>query len=216
MNLNFFLKETYKRRTIYRLLFGWELYKNRQLFENKEVLDLGSGGNPSYGGLIYHLAKKVTKTDYKEKQGVDQILDFNKKFPFGEGSFDVVILCNALYIAENPSFVISEINRIIRPNGQFVLINPFVANEMPEPHDYERLTKEGIEKITEPFFQRNLMTPIGERGTVATYALQPIFFLWIIRIIGYSIGILVDKFTPKNVKKNHPFPLGYLYVGRKK
>jgi SAM-dependent methyltransferase len=213
--LVYFLKETWHKRTIYRVLFQWELIKNKVLFDNKEVLHIASGGNPTYGDYIYPCAKKIIKTDYIKKPGVDQILDFNMNFPFENEMFDVVILCNALYIANDPSFTLSEIARILRPNGTYILVNPFVANEMPQPHDFGRLTKEGIRKLTTPLFKEIALKGIGERGTSALYVLQPFVRFWIIRMIFYPIAIFIDHLIPRNVKRHHPFPLGYIYVGRK-
>ena len=61
--------------------------------------------------------------------------------PYADGSFDVVIIANALHVMENPEQALSEINRVLRSNG--ILIAPnfvgqlqnifvFVANSSQE------------------------------------------------------------------------------------
>lgn len=36
--------------------------------------------------------------------------------PYADGSFDVVIIANALHVMENPEQALSEINRVLRSN----------------------------------------------------------------------------------------------------
>jgi hypothetical protein len=110
---------------------------------------------------------------------------------------------------------LKEISRVLRCGGHIVIVSPFVANEMPEPHDYIRFTSEGLQKITKGLFREIEIVPIGERGSVATYSLQPAIFLWPLRVFGYIIGLVIDYIIPDNIVKKHPFPLGHLYVGRK-
>lgn len=48
--------------------------------------------------------------------------------PYADGSFDVVIIANALHVMENPEQALSEINRVLRSNG--ILIAPnFVGHK---------------------------------------------------------------------------------------
>ena len=48
--------------------------------------------------------------------------------PYADGSFDVVIIANALHVMENPEQALSEINRVLRSNG--ILIEPnFVGHK---------------------------------------------------------------------------------------
>ena len=65
------------------------------------------------------LGNKVTFTD----------VDFNKRFPFEDASFDLASCCFAIYYAENMPFTISEIHRILVPGGKFFTTGPMPANK---------------------------------------------------------------------------------------
>lgn len=46
-------------------------------------------------------------------------------FPFANGSFDVVLCCEILeHLARDPSHMLSEIHRVLRPGGRLVLTTP--------------------------------------------------------------------------------------------
>lgn len=54
-------------------------------------------------------------------------LDFDKKFPFPDNSFDLVTCCFAIYYAKDVSFTIGEMFRVLKPKGRL-----FVTGPMPE------------------------------------------------------------------------------------
>lgn len=110
--------------------------------KQKEVLELATGT-----GLIAKniagCAKCVEATDYSEKM----ILEAKKgNYPdnlhfsvadacdlrFADAAFDVVIVSNALHIMPSPEKALSEINRVLKPDG--VCIAPtFVHGDMSIP-----------------------------------------------------------------------------------
>ncbi len=51
-------------------------------------------------------------------------LDLNKKLPFEEAFFDGVACINVLYALKKPDFFIKEIRRVLKGNGELVLISP--------------------------------------------------------------------------------------------
>lgn len=56
-------------------------------------------------------------------------MDFNKRFPFGDASFDFVSCCFAIYYTENIPFTISEIHRVLAEGGHFFTTGPLPANK---------------------------------------------------------------------------------------
>lgn len=210
-----FIHNVIKGKTIYRILFQRVLKKHNNLITGR-VLDLGAGGNPSYYRYMDMKGREFVKTDYIHKAGVNEIVDFDQPFPFSDASFDTVCIFHALYIAKDPNAVLTEVRRVLKPGGALVLSMPFVANEMPEPHDYIRYTMEGLQVLVEGVgFETVVQERIGDRGTAATYIMSPLYIVWPIKLIAYSLALLIDALIPKKLKRNYPFPIGYFYVARK-
>ncbi len=210
-----FWRSVYRGKTIYRYLFERTLVSHVSHIHGK-VLDIGSGGNPEYYRYLNATQCQFTKTDYQKRPGVDSVLDFNKLFPFENDSFDTVCLFHALYIADNPHHVLSEIKRVLKPGGTLVLSMPFIANEMPQPHDYHRYTSEGLDVLLSNSGLTSLVRErIGERFTACCYLLTPFLKWWPLRMIAYSFSLAFDWCIPKKITTRHPCPIGYFYVAKK-
>lgn len=68
-------------------------------------------------------------------------------FPQPSVSIDTILLFNILEHIYNYQLVLSEIKRVLKPNGQLLGAAPFLIAYHPDPHDYWRYTREALEKI---------------------------------------------------------------------
>lgn len=65
--------------------------------------------------------------------------------PFGEGTFDTVLLLEVLEHVSLPERVLAEIGRVLAPGGVLLLSMPFLYPLHDAPHDYQRLTAYGLQ-----------------------------------------------------------------------
>jgi SAM-dependent methyltransferase len=136
--------------------------------------------------------------------------DFNQPLPFEDGVFDAVLLFNALYIAEDANALVREMRRVLKPGGIMHIASPYISNEMRDPHDYQRFTSEGLERLAWANGLRVVqIAAFGERGSAAAYLLDPIFLVAPIRLIAYAVALLIDRAIPRRIRDLHPAPLGY-------
>lgn len=194
-------------KTIGRVFFN-EAVRNIGPGLKGRVLDLAGGRSPSYLPLLPKTIELV-RTDLAASPEVIAV-DMNKPLPFEDASFDAVLLLNALYAAENPESLAREIHRILKSGGLWFLASPFVANEMPEPHDYVRYTSEGLTRLCRNAgFSDVAIENMGERASAATQLLHPFFLFNIVRVLVYPLALLADRLIPRSVSRAHPAPIGY-------
>lgn len=209
-----FVVSVLQGKTVYRILLN-NLIREKSLTLSGRVLDLGGGHQASYRQYLPP-GIKLTVTDLEAGSDVERVIDFNQSLPFADSCFNSVLLINALYIVKDRLKLLSEIKRVLAPGGKLLIASPFIANEMPEPDDFCRLTYSGLEReLTLTGFSEIKIERFGERFTAAAYLLHPAFYFSLIRLIAYSLAILLDKFIPRRIKEQHPTPLGYICLAAK-
>ena len=104
---------------------------------NNRILEIGHGNcahfieilekehHISYTGLevsetMKMEAEQINKEYLKSKKAEFHLYD-GEKIPFTENYFDKIFTVNTLYFWKNPSSFLSEIYRVLKPNGLFVL-----------------------------------------------------------------------------------------------
>ncbi len=210
-----FRRQVFAGKTIGRILFNDAVEKNCSGLSGR-VVDLAGGGYPSYWKLLPGEVSLIN-TDYKKGPGVDLVVNLNESLPFEDNSEEVFLCFNAIYILEDRVAFLKEILRTLRPGGELLLSSPFISNEMSEPHDYVRLTQEGLRReLVRAGFSDVSITPYGERATAAAFLLHPILHFNMLRYFVYSLAIFVDRITPVRLKESHPAPIGYFVVAKKK
>ncbi len=205
-----FIKQSMSGKTLARILFNEKVSKYSPRFYGK-VLDLAGGLNPSYLKYLPGDIKYIP-TDLKQ---VDEVVgvDLNKKLPFEDNSFDVVLLFNSIYILEDINSTLNEIKRVLNKGGTLYLSSPFVFNEAKEPHDYIRLTSEGLVKtLSGSGFDDFIIEKIGERFSSAASMFHSFYIFNIVRLFIYSVCNILDNFIPTNIIKNHPMPMSYFCI----
>jgi len=198
-------------KTLARIFFDEALRRHSAGLEGR-ALDLASG--TSYLSLLPQTLE-VIRTNRSESGDI-RVVDFNAKLPFEDESFDSVFLFNALYIADNPEMLAREVWRVLKPRAKWLILSPFVANEMSDPHDYRRFTKEGLEQLcTQAGFTTVEVERQGERASAATHLMHPFFLFNVMRALIFPVALLFDWLVPARVRREHPTPLSYFVVCKK-
>lgn len=203
-----FISQVFAGKSLGRILFNAAVKESTSTLTGR-VVDL-AGGAHSYAKYLPQDVKLIV-TDCQMHEGVDVVVDLNKSLPFGDASEHALLCMNAIYILEDRALFFKEVRRVLTQDGIFIFSSPFITNEMPEPHDYVRLTKEGLTRdLLAAGFKNITVQPYGERGSAAMYLLHPVFLLNIIRLPFFALGLLIDRMLPEKIKKEHPAPIGYM------
>ncbi|WP_343587932.1 class I SAM-dependent methyltransferase [Flavobacterium sp.] len=111
--------------------------QNLNISKENKILELGHGNaghaeflfeqadNLKYYGLemselMFKEARQINRNFVSQKQAFFSIYDGNK-IPFEDESFDKIFTVNTIYFWEKPEDLLSEIYRVLKPNGNFCL-----------------------------------------------------------------------------------------------
>ncbi|MBI5045446.1 MAG: class I SAM-dependent methyltransferase [Candidatus Niyogibacteria bacterium] len=190
-----FIKELWRGKDLYRILMNLAC---RNVSLHGKVLDIGSGLNKA----SYH--RFLKKSENVEIIALD--LGFDKvgggshinleqdALSYADHSVDMVLAFNILEHLYNYSFLLSEIKRVLKPEGRVVGAVPFLVGYHPDPRDYWRYTSESLRKILEDRGFKNIEISILGRGPFsAGYSQAEFVFPRFLKIFILPCVLLLDK-----------------------
>jgi len=131
------------------------LRERRRIFEKwlariggvVRVLDVGGRIQPYRRLLAPSLALYVAIDPILE--GLVNVVAVGERLPFPAGSFDLVLCTQVLNYVRDPSIVVAEIRRVLKPGGYLMLSAPAI---FPRHHDERwRFLPDGLEILLERF-----------------------------------------------------------------
>ncbi|HBP39519.1 MAG: hypothetical protein UR11_C0002G0247 [Candidatus Woesebacteria bacterium GW2011_GWC1_30_29] len=168
-------------------------------------------------------SKKVINLDINPDMDIDIVADITS-LPFKDNSLDLVICQYVLEHVKDIKKAVSEINRVLTPNGLVYISMPFLQLYHPSPSDYNRLTLDGLRFLMKNFHEVETGIGIGPASALAWILREFIasFFdnKFLHRITLFITGWLIfplkylDLFL---VKKKHAYILAssFYYIGKK-
>ncbi|MBX4199193.1 methyltransferase domain-containing protein [Candidatus Parcubacteria bacterium] len=116
-------------------------FSHSSLFKSGvEVIDIG-GKKVGKRGLfdIGKLSAHVTYVNIEEKDAPDIIADASS-IPVADSSYDIALAGELMEHVPNPSLVLKEAYRLLKPGGKLLITVPFLYPVHADPFDYGRYT----------------------------------------------------------------------------
>lgn len=115
------------------------------------LLDVGCGRKPYqklFAKISEYIGLEIDTPENRSNKNADFYYD-GTTFPFPDESFDTVLANQVFEHVFNPDEFLSNISRVLRPNGYLLLTVPFVWDEHEQPYDYARYSSFGLRHILE-------------------------------------------------------------------
>jgi SAM-dependent methyltransferase len=163
------------------------------------VMDVGAKDG-RYRSLVP--ATRYLTLDIRPESGADIVGDVHD-VPRESDSLDTVLATEVLEHCYDPARAVREIHRILRPGGVCILSTRFIHAYHPDPHDYFRFSRDGLELVFRDFSQVEI-TALGNR-------LQSIWMMLPGRPkpLSWALGLL-DPIVANTRSGDTRFPGGFL------
>jgi len=214
------IKETLKGKSLYRVLFNWQVAKHCQGLGGVCV-DLACGKKTaSYHRYWQIKPEQMIRIDAGRETEADLVADLNQGVPLADNLADNVFLFNALYLIKEPGALLSEIRRILKPGVQAFITFQFLKSEESQVADRHRFTSyQAKQLLNGAGFDLVRVFPVGERfsvvGELADFALGNFFISNLIKIFLRPMFLAADKLSPKKLKANYPCALAWFAIVQK-
>lgn len=177
------------------------------------LMDFGCGNRP-YESLFTHVNEYIG-VDYNETKDSsdsnnDNIIYYDgKTLPFSDEFFDSIFSSEVFEHVFNLDDILSELNRVLKPEGKILFTCPFVWNEHEVPYDFARYTQFALRSLLEA---NGFEVVESDKSGSFWLTLVQLFQLWfpiptiirripgfvlIIRSIINLIGIVIEFIIPK-------------------
>lgn len=109
------------------------------------LLDIGCGTKPyePYISVEKYIGVEIDTERSRTTSKADAFYD-GKQIPFDAGTFDSVLANEVFEHVFNPTEFLTEVNRVLKTGGVFLMTVPFVWDEHEQPHDFARYTSFGL------------------------------------------------------------------------
>ncbi|EZP70035.1 hypothetical protein BV96_03714 [Sphingomonas paucimobilis] len=128
------------------------------------LLDVGCGEMPYRSFLpqeLKYVGIDVPQASAFKMQGHEEVISFDGHcIPFPDATFDTVLCTEVMEHSPEPSALIAEIERVLKPGGRLIATVPFSARVHYAPYDFYRFSRYALHDMFKAFYQ----VDIEERG----------------------------------------------------
>ena len=216
-----YLGETCSKRSTAELMRG-------------RVLDVGCGDGWLAQALpedVEYLGFDYPVTLAKGYRGRAAVLGSADRLPFADASFDTVAMLDVLEHLAQPAMAVSEARRVLRPGGRLILQVPFLYPLHDVPHDFQRWTRIGLERLVEshglamrrcattgkPLETAAALQSIGLARAILDVTAQKSWSILLLPLLALSIPVvnLLGWALSRLLPDNDFMPLGYRIMAEK-
>lgn len=145
------------------------------------VLDIGCGEKP-YASLLSS-AREYVGADVIAAPTVDVVITPNQPLPLPDERFDAVMITQVMEFVDEPSGLVSEIRRVLKPNGIVLATFPFIFNEHG-PGDCRRYSGNAVGSLFAGF---SLVVVKRQGGVGSTLAI--LFLNWVNQSLNLNLAL---------------------------
>jgi len=195
----------------------------RGLMLTGKVIDLGGGAHTSYGHLL-NIQGDLESVNLSTDIAPTYVADLNEPLPIDDQLFDAAISFNTLEHIAKDEVALSEIHRILKPDGILHIMVPFYfrVHEDPYTKDYHRHTANGwISLLERTNFNNIQIEPLAFGVLSSAYStienLMPNFLgiRGITKNTAMLLDVLLATILPRTKTYHEVLPLTY-YITCKK
>ncbi|WP_324741239.1 methyltransferase domain-containing protein [Tsuneonella sp. CC-YZS046] len=193
-----------------------------------KVLDFGCGSKP-YEELFTrasaYVGIDVEQSGHDHASSKVDVFFDGRTIPFADASFDSVVCFEVMEHVPDLTLALSEIRRVLKPDGVFLASIPFAFPEHETPYDFRRLTRFGIDRQWQQqgFVIETIVPTTSAWLTIRQLGIAHFFgeilpggtFAQLARIPLVAFCNLFAIGTNLIVPKTEAFPLGFVVLSRR-
>tara|TARA_B100000131_G_scaffold158578_1_gene153746 strand:- start:73 stop:744 length:672 start_codon:yes stop_codon:yes gene_type:complete len=217
----YIMKNTFKKKSLNRIL--QEIQTKNEIAYGK-VVEFGGSKNSSKNFTNFINLKENDQIIYSDKfpkQDSIRKEDLEKNLSFETNSIDSILIFNVLEHVFDVNNAFSEINRCLKNNGKIIGSTPFIHRIHGAPNDYNRYTKQFLEKVLENNNYKNIKVKnLGFGPFTSCYSIVFDYFKFIpfLNNLVLSLCFVFDFFINLIVKTDLKdiYPIAIFFSGEKK
>ena len=135
------------------------------------LVDIGCGNTP-FEGLFRERVERYVGMDYPTTARLvgasrAEVYATALRLPLADASVETLLLTEVLEHLREPTPVLEELFRVLKPGGVLIASAPMIYNVHGAPHDFFRFTPDGLRYLLElAGFQVAELAPQGYAGTM--------------------------------------------------